>query len=763
MPAQNNHTGYTAYLPLIVAVGSVLLAWQMSLAPRPVPASAPPEVFSAERAFVHIALNCTEPHPAGSVHNDRVYQYLLDELQRLELEIEQVDYYAKIGRRSVEHRRAALGRIRGHDNTGAFAIDAHFDSVPWGPGAADDFSGVAAMLETARALKAGPPLRNDIIFVFADQEEFNMGGARAFRNHPWFEETAIVLGLETRGNAGPALMFETAPNNGFVVRQAARSGVAIRANSIMYDVYKRMPFNTNFDHYKDAVAGLNVAYIDHFDYYHTMLDTPENVSLASLQHHGDYALGLARHFGDMELGDCYAPDVAYFNTLGSHLVVYSMAWNQRITFAALALFGGVVVYGLVRRSIGPCKMASAFLAITINLAIAAIVTWAMCSVIYSRFREAALYQNNTYALAFTMMSISGFVLLLAFARKRIGLTDFLAGGLIWWAICLVTLHIYIPGGTNTATWPLVFGTVCLLVLVRCSGPQKPTIGVAGLLIMFALPPLILLSPLLIITFQAVTILGAVVVVPLALMLCVLVAPALYVLQRTALLRIAAVLFGAGLVVLVLACLGTRPSPRSPKLNTLAYAVDFDLGKAFWVTRRPDEWTSLYIDPDAPAVTLTEFLPGDHSVYYTGAAPMPPFEQTTLEVIDDRTRNGRRILDCRLNSTRDAQRLWLQVTSPTAVYSASVLGHELDGAEHGWGAYFALLPRDGARLRLEVEAGVPLVFSIREESHALPAFDDFTPRPDDMIPEPNRRLNRYSSLHSEFTYSLARVDLGKGDD
>ena len=47
-------------------------------------------------------------------------------------------------------------------------------------GAADDGSGVAALLETARALRAGPPPRNDVIFLFTDGEERGLLGSQAF-------------------------------------------------------------------------------------------------------------------------------------------------------------------------------------------------------------------------------------------------------------------------------------------------------------------------------------------------------------------------------------------------------------------------------------------------------------------------------------------------------------------------------------------------------------------------------------------------------
>ena len=50
-----------------------------------------------------------------------------------------------------------------------------------------------------------------------------------------------MLGLK---HAAPTAipMFETSPDNNFVLRSLARAGVGPRTNSIMYDFYKRMPF-----------------------------------------------------------------------------------------------------------------------------------------------------------------------------------------------------------------------------------------------------------------------------------------------------------------------------------------------------------------------------------------------------------------------------------------------------------------------------------------------------------------------------------------
>ena len=59
-------------------------------------------------------------------------------------------------------------------------VVAHYNSQPHAPGAGDDGAGVAAMLETLRALRVGPPLLHDVIWLFSDGEEAGMLGAQAY-------------------------------------------------------------------------------------------------------------------------------------------------------------------------------------------------------------------------------------------------------------------------------------------------------------------------------------------------------------------------------------------------------------------------------------------------------------------------------------------------------------------------------------------------------------------------------------------------------
>jgi len=747
-------------LPLLAGCIAVFFACWMSLAPWPLPASVSPEAFSAERAHRHIAAVCTAPQPAGSLRNDEACRYIQDELARLGVETELIHIYDRTGEHQVSRRRAVLGRIRGTQPTKAFAMDAHFDSVAWGPGATDDWAGIATMLETARALKSSPPLRNDVIFVFADQEEFNMGGAKAFRNHPWFRDVGVMMGMETRGTCGPSLMFETSPQNGFILRELARAGVGPRANSIMYDFYDRMPFNSDFQHYKEDVAGINLAFIDGFDHYHTVLDNPENASLASIQHNGNYALGLARHLGGTDLTECHAPNVAFFNTLGGHLVVYPLSWGWPLAAAVALLFAAVLVCGFMSRGLrlGGTLVAAFVIPATMLVAAGPIVL--ISYLMFDRFRETALYQNNVLSVGMVALGLAVFMLALTLARRWSRPQELLAGALLWMFAALFALQVWLPGGTHLACIYIVSGSVALLALLFTTKDGQPSEPGLAWTILLTIPALMVLAPPLCIPFYAVTVMASVALLPVVLLLVSLAAPQMCLLARSTLVWMAAVLAVAGASLLGIGYAGCLPSPDSPRLNCLAYGVDFDASQAWWLssTRHSDPWLERYL----PKGTLREeagpFLPHDRNKYLKAPAPMPPFEKPSLNVLEDKVQDGKRLMTCRLYSPRGAQRIWLRVVSDTTVHKAVVLGHELPGAEKNWDLTLEIPPREGVELRLETDPAAPLKISIREDSYELPKFPDFVPRPADTTAEPNRTLIRLP-LSSEHTYSIATVDLG----
>src|SRR5213079_614462 len=103
-----------------------------------------------------------------------------------------------------------------------------------------------------------------------------------------------------RGSSGPALMFETSNENGALIREFARSAPYPMATSLMAAIYKLLPNDTDFTVLKAAgVPGLNFAFLETYEAYHTRLDTIDNLDPRSVQHLGANVLGIVRHFGNL--------------------------------------------------------------------------------------------------------------------------------------------------------------------------------------------------------------------------------------------------------------------------------------------------------------------------------------------------------------------------------------------------------------------------------------------------------------------------------
>jgi Zn-dependent M28 family amino/carboxypeptidase len=75
------------------------------------------------------------------------------------------------------------------------------------PGASDNATGVAVLLDLARALAAAPPEAVDVVLVFPGTEEAGMGGMRAALEHPWLDPARVppmvVVGVDTLGGGTP--------------------------------------------------------------------------------------------------------------------------------------------------------------------------------------------------------------------------------------------------------------------------------------------------------------------------------------------------------------------------------------------------------------------------------------------------------------------------------------------------------------------------------------------------------------------------------
>lgn len=303
-------------LLLILVTGVARLSRFPYKPPQPVGVEAAESVFSAGRAMDHLRVIARAPHLPGSPEHEVVREYLSRQLQGFGFETEYQPTTWVRGHRNGTTAVAVwnvVGRLRGTDPSGAVLLMAHYDPVPHSSGANDDGGGVAAILETVRALRSGPRLKNDLIVLFSDGEEVGLMGSKAFvEGHRWFPDVSVVLNFEFKGDAGASWMFETAPGNGWIISAFAQADPHRVANSMSLDVYRRMPNDTDYSPFRDAgIQGLNFASIAGPNSYHLALDNLENASLPSIQHHGLHALSLSRYLGDSDLTDTSGPDVVF--------------------------------------------------------------------------------------------------------------------------------------------------------------------------------------------------------------------------------------------------------------------------------------------------------------------------------------------------------------------------------------------------------------------------------------------------------------------
>jgi hypothetical protein len=387
-----------------------------------------------------------------------------------------------------------LARLRGSDDHDhALLLSAHYDSVRFGPGASDDGAAVAALIEVMRLLKSGPPLKRDVILLISDGEELRMlGGGEFIAKHPWARDVAVALNFDARGTCGPSVMFETSEDNRWIIAQFARAAPAPVASSASVDIYRMMPNGTDFTHYRRAgIAGLNFAYIDCFSNYHTAHDDLRHASLRSMQHHGLYALALARRLANVEIPSPVPKgNEIYFSVVRLGVIHYAAEWRWITAGIAVGLW-----FVVIRRSSKRWSL-KAIAAVAVSVISAAAIASLLQLIVSSR------RMNEHVDLSTYQLWMIALVIVLASYRVTRRWCSWqqlaLAAATVWLIITLATC-IWLPMGSYLAAWPTVVLLLCLLEMDNKNPSLQCAILIGGVV-----PGVVLLVPLINLAFQAMT-------------------------------------------------------------------------------------------------------------------------------------------------------------------------------------------------------------------------------------------------------------------
>jgi Peptidase family M28 len=361
------NTRFLATLAGTIIVSALLVFW--ATAQLHAPSGKANTGFAQERAIQTLAriLGPEVPHVAGSPANIAIKDRIVQELSaagyvpEVHSAVQCAPPEARPGCTYVENviavkKGTALGR--------AVLATAHYDSVPAGPGVADDLAGTAIVLELAKTM-AKHSTKNDVVFLITDGEEVGLRGAMAFAaNHPLFKQVGIVVNLEARGASGPSMMFETGKGSAKLIELYARTVPNPRANSLTYEIYQLLPNDTDFSVYRKAadLTGFNFAFSNSASLYHSRNDNLKNLDRNTLQHHGDNGFAIVQALADADLAALKSDaDASYFDVHGRTLLVWPAALNVPIAAISLmAILGLIFVH---RAAFSPMAVAWSALAI----------------------------------------------------------------------------------------------------------------------------------------------------------------------------------------------------------------------------------------------------------------------------------------------------------------------------------------------------------------------------------------------------------------
>jgi peptidase M28-like protein len=674
-PAPQAAASWGLPVALVLLILALVVVYVQQAPPPPKPATAPAAEFSAGRArevLAHLAGD-GRPHPVGSAADAAVRERVIATLRGLGYAPRVETGFSCIPPGNCATVANVVAELPGRAPGDAVLLAAHYDSVGAGPGVSDDLSGVATLLEIARAVKAEAPPKNSVLFLFDEGEEEGLLGARAFEESgPEAGRVKAAVNVEARGTEGPSLMFETGRDNAWLLPLFRVPHPA--TSSIFITLYQFLPNDTDFTVFeRHGITGFNFAFIGGAARYHTAKDDLAHLSAASLQHHGDNALAVTRALAAADLGQPHRGQAVFFDLLGQTVVWWPAGRGLLLAGIALLLVLVAAVRLLAGRRLAVSGLLLGFFAVPIVLVVTTAVAWLVGTLfqflgpgLRVSWPARALPAVATFwLLALTVTAV------LANWLRRARFFGLWTGIWLFWALAGLALAATLPGVSYLFLVPALCAG--LLGLVLPAGGAAAALaavvpaGVAGLV---WFPILILLYAGLgtnpgLLAVAALLAIFLTTIVP-------LVAPA-GAGWRWGLPVI------AGLLATVMA-VGILASPvfsvDSPRRLTFTYHLDGNRGSARFLAQTPPPLpppvrkAAGFTARPAPAFTWSPFRS------FSAPAPAVALPAPELAVLGETQDGGKRHVRLRLTSPRGAATLLLAIPRSAKLESLRIAGQEV---------------------------------------------------------------------------------------
>lgn len=195
------------------------------------------------------------------------------------------------------------GMISGTERPDSFLVlTAHYDHLggmgddTYFPGANDNASGVALMLELAKYY-AKNPAKYSVIFIAFGAEEIGLKGSQYFVDHPTVDLSKIrfLLNLDLMGNGEDGMAVVNATNHPDIYGRL----VAWNANNKIFKEVTQRDNAANSDHYPFTQKGVPAFFIYTLGgtkAYHDIYDVPATLPLSYFPHLGQMIRDLFKSF-----------------------------------------------------------------------------------------------------------------------------------------------------------------------------------------------------------------------------------------------------------------------------------------------------------------------------------------------------------------------------------------------------------------------------------------------------------------------------------
>ncbi|MXQ54203.1 M20/M25/M40 family metallo-hydrolase [Shimazuella alba] len=684
--------------------------------------------FSADRALHHLKNIANTAHPSGSIENEKVRNYLVEQLRVLGLkpEIEHSNHaslYPKMITGGDMYN--VIAKLEGSGSGHAIMMSAHYDSVQQGPGASDDGAGVAALLETIRVLKSAPTLKNDIYFVFTDGEEQGLMGAKEFWTESKHKQKInMIINFEARGTSGPSIMFQTSKENGWIVREFAKAAPNPVTSSLLGSLFEIMPNDSDLTvSNENKIPGLNFAYGDGWTGYHTPNDNIQHLDIRSLEHQGRNALEMAKHFGQLDLSHTKQENAVYFNFFGL-VISYSYYWVYPLTSFIVFLFAMVTIIA-VKKNAATYKgfgisLLAIFSAIVASI-LATVLIWMGVNALWAEkmtLFSGAIYDSSLYQSAFLLLTVA--VSLFIWKKFRsINTWEMTLAAIFLGVIFLLLLTQFLPGASYLFAWPLL-ASLLILGWVVWKDKTESIADQPLILTLMSCLPVVLFVPLLKLLFTFFPVSLAPYLMLLVVWLLALLfmhSKLLYQLGRW----VPHTLVGMAIIVLAISFFQANPGSDRPIDSNLFYVVDQDKKQAKWVSLEPpDKWTEQYVTATNKS-NIKEILPFNYDKEaWVGTALVRNYEMAKIKLVKTEKKQGKKFIHLRYLGGNDIQNMYVSV--PGGRVQKVTIGKESFVIPKTMQTFYYKqtgIPKKGLDLILEIKGEKPVEFTFASEQHPDP--------------------------------------------